>query len=57
MMHCSENTPPPPDKYFGGRLCPLPQGERELFISPPSMGGDKGEGDRFSCYFVSLWLQ
>ncbi|HAG50120.1 MAG TPA: hypothetical protein DCL42_02110 [Deltaproteobacteria bacterium] len=41
--------PHPPIKTSGAGSDPLPQGERELKeISPPLMGGDKGEGEEFS---------
>ena len=34
---------------------PLPQGEREPMLSPPLMGGDKGEGVRFFFSFENLY--
>jgi len=46
---CPENTPLP---------YPLPQGEREVIrglpFTPPLMGGDRGEGEVFSCLFVPM---
>ncbi len=39
---------PHPRIEYGAGSAPRPQGERELRNTPPSTGGDEGEGDRFS---------